>query len=69
MVQVNEVIDLRLRLPRRQPRRWLFLVGRSHRPADDRDVQVVDIRVYRERRRPRLPVLSAAGTPRGGDVA
>jgi len=69
MVQVNEVIDLRTRMPQRQPRRWLFAVGRRCRRVEEPDVQVVDIQVYRERRRPRLPVLSAAGTPRGGDVA
>jgi len=69
MHEVKQVIDLRTRMPQRQPRRWPFAVGRGRRRAAQVEVMVVDIRVYRERRRPRLPVMSAAGTPRGGDVA
>lgn len=65
MSEVNQVIELRPRLPKRQRPRWRLGIGRWRGEA--REVQVVDLQIYRQRRRPHLPVTAVAVT--GGEPA
>ncbi|HEX6939893.1 MAG TPA: hypothetical protein VF158_10815 [Longimicrobiales bacterium] len=60
MERVNQKTGAEIRFPRRHPRRWPFAGGRWFRGR--RDVRVVDLTAYRQRRRSALPATSVATT-------
>lgn len=68
---MERTTDNVIRLPVRQPRRWLFArgwrsAGRTMRVVGgDAHGKVIDLSIYRARRRPVLPV----GGPGRGDSA